>query len=161
MKRFFTTLLAMTLVAGVAMSGSLKEKEAQKAPIEVASGYVPALSPSSPWTPVAPWVASTITLKSAQFTSANVVWADGANSAGDYLFRSTDGGMTWSQTTIPDGNSGGTNIAASNDSVAIYGLYTGEILRTIVPAWYDIGYALYMHPPSMLRPLRHFKNAPI
>ncbi|MGE5313226.1 MAG: WD40/YVTN/BNR-like repeat-containing protein, partial [Acidobacteriota bacterium] len=129
MKKVISILLALVVTASISLSAGVREHHSAMSVITAPGNG--AVTATSKWVPVAPGVTSgKATIKSIDFASANVIWASGYTTAADLAFRSTDGGANWSQFTLPSGNQGATNISARNDSVAIIGLYTGQIIRT-------------------------------
>ncbi len=133
MKKVILPFISVLLVVAVAFGTGKKEKleglgeTAQKV-------YSTALAASSPWLPVNPAFASlNMSLNGVAYSpkNSNVLWVSGTGSIGGKLvFRSTDGGANWSQNAVATAGSGITSIAVKNDTIAIIGLYTGEVLRT-------------------------------
>ena len=135
MKNFILSFVSVLLIASFAFSTGkkeLKEGAGERLPVGRAGEF----AASSPWLPVNPAFASqSVSLKSVEFSpkSSTVIWTVGTSTLSgtpSYVYRSADGGASWSQNTIPVGSAGVTNIAVKNDTVAIIGTFNGQVLRT-------------------------------
>jgi hypothetical protein len=137
MKKTLMTFLSIMLIAAMAFGTGKKEKQEGNGE-SIQKGLPTVQAPSSSWLPVnGPSMnAQLLSLKSVEFSpkNSNVLWLGGYSNAGlkpDVVLRTTDGGASWSQNTLPTSNLGATNIAVKNDTVAITGTYNGFVLRTV------------------------------
>jgi hypothetical protein len=132
MKKAFSMVVALIFATSLSMAAGIPEHH-QAPVIETAPGVVN-VAATAKWFPSNPAVSGgKVTVRSIQYTSANVIWASGYTSTADYVYRSTDGGANWTQNQLPTktGGFGACNVSAQNDSVAVIGLFnTGQLLRT-------------------------------
>ncbi len=131
MKKVILPFISVLLMVAVAFGTGKKEKlEGRGETAQKVSST--SLAASSPWLPVNPAFGSlNVSLNGVAYspTNSKVLWVSGTSpTAGDLVFRSTDGGANWTQNTVS--TAGITSIAVKNDTIAIVGLYTGQILRT-------------------------------
>lgn len=131
MKRFAMLLLPL-LIAGVVFGAS--DRRAQKLAEERASGSIGAASGVE--ATMAGWVrmfpeASGYDFRGITLSPSGKIWVTGFNTASalDYVWWSNNGGASWSKTQVLSGQ-GITNVAAVNDTEAVFGTFDGRIFRT-------------------------------
>ena len=131
MKRFAMLLLPLLLVA-VALGANERrnQKYAEDRAIAKEGQSATTEGTAAGWLRIPP-EPSGHDFRGITLSPAGAIWVTGFNTVNllDYIWRSADGGLTWSKKQMLNGE-GITEVAVANETTAVFGSFTGKIYRT-------------------------------